>query len=240
METARKNVGLDWRTLTAEGLAKLFDHTLLRADARQADLERLCRESREYGFGMVAINSVQTACCKRLLAGSGVHVGAAVGFPLGQTTIETKVFETERAIADGADEIDYVLHIGKLRDGEYGYLEEEMSRIVALCRANGVISKVIFENCYLTPEEITAAAGIARRVLPDYIKTSTGFGTGGARAEDVRRMKEAVGDQVKVKAAGGIRSWQTCREMLEAGAERIGTSASIAILQQFRQAAGQP
>ena len=144
------------------------------------------------------------------------------------------MFETQQAIRDGADEIDYVINIGAAKDGNFALIRDEMHRIVDVCRQAGVLSKVIFENCYLTKDEIRTLAQIAREERPDFIKTSTGFGTGGATAQDVALMKSVVGDAVKVKAAGGIRSWQACREMLEAGAERIGTSSSIRILQEFQ------
>ena len=163
-------------TLTEKSLAKYFDHTFLKAYATRADFEKLCKEARELGTAMVAINSAQVRVCKELLKGCDVHV---------------------------------------------------------------VISKVIFENCYLEKEEIKKLAEIAKKVKPDYIKTSTGFGTGGATLEDVRLMKETVGDDVKVKAAGGVRDWETCKAMIEAGAERIGTSSSIAILEGFRNERGQ-
>ena len=220
--------------LTAASLANLFDHTQLHADARRADFEQLCAESRKYGFKMVAINPAPVALCKELLAGTPVHVGAAIGFPLGQNGVESKLFETQQAIRDGADEIDYVINIGAAKDGNFALIRDEMRRIVDVCRQAGVLSKVIFENCYLTKDEICTLARIAREERPDFIKTSTGFGTGGATAQDVALMKPVVGDAVKVKAAGGIRSWQACRAMLEAGAERIGTSSSIRILQEFQ------
>lgn len=191
--------------ISAKELAGMFDHTNLKAFATDKDFETLCAEAAENHFAMVAINSAPVALCKKLLAGSGVHVGAAISFPLGQTTIETKVFETENAMENGADEIDYVLNVGQLKQGNLAYIQDEMERMVAVCRKHGVLSKVIFENCYLTKEEIKAAALIAKEVEPDFIKTSTGFGTGGATVEDVRLMKETVGEKVKVKAAGGIR-----------------------------------
>ena len=211
----------------------MFDHTFLKAYATRADFEKLCSEAREYGFGMVAINSYPVKLCKQLLEGTDVHVGAAIGFPLGQTTIETKCLETELAIKDGADEIDYVLNIGKVKEHDYDYIKEEMIRMVEIARKHNKIVKVIFENCYLEKEEIREVAKIAREVKPDYIKTSTGFGTSGATIEDVKLMKEMVGDEVKVKAAGGIRDYATCKAMIEAGAERIGTSASVKILEEF-------
>lgn len=224
--------------ISAKELAAMFDHTNLKAFASEQDFELLCREAAENHFAMVAINSSPVALCKRLLEGSGVHVGAAISFPLGQTTVETKVFETENAIQSGADEIDYVLNVGELKQGNLDYIRREMESIVAICRKNRVICKVIFENCYLTQDEIRSAAQIAREVGPDFIKTSTGFGTGGATVEDVRLMKETVGDKVRVKAAGGIRDLDTCLAMIEAGAERIGTSSSLKILEEYNQRFG--
>lgn len=222
--------------LTREQLAGMMDHTFLKAYATDADFEKLCGEAKENGFAMVAINSVPVKLCKKLLAGTKVHVGAAISFPLGQTTIETKAFETEKAIEDGADEIDYVLNIGQLKMGNDEYIKKEMETIVGICRKHDVLCKVIFENCYLTKDEIKRAALIAKEVKPDFIKTSTGFGTSGATAEDVRLMKETVGADVKVKAAGGIRDWETCKAMIDAGAERIGTSNSIKICNEFEEA----
>lgn len=221
--------------MTKEQLAGMIDHTNLKAYAVEEDFKKLCKEAEENGFAMVEINSYPVRLCKKLLQGTKVHVGAAISFPLGQTSIEMKVAETENAIADGADEIDYVLNIGELKMGHDDYIQKEMEEIVAVCRKHQVISKVIFENCYLTKEEIRRAAEIAKRVKPDFIKTSTGFGTGGATAEDVRLMKETVGEDVKIKAAGGIRDWETCREMIEAGAERIGTSSGIKICMEFEK-----
>ena len=220
--------------MTKEELAQMIDHTNLHADVREKDLKKLCEEAARYHFKMVAINSGQTARCSAFLKGTDVHVGAAVGFPLGQQSIAVKVYETEDAIRNGADEIDYVLNITELKEGNDAYIEEEMRQIVTLCRKHSVISKVIFENCYLTKEEIVRAAEIACIVRPDFIKTSTGFGTGGAAAEDVALMKSVVKDQVKVKAAGGIRTLEQAMKMIEAGAERIGTSAGIAILSQWK------
>ena len=220
--------------ISAKELAGMFDHTNLKAFATDRDFEILCAEAAENHFAMVAINSAPVALCKKLLAGSGVHVGAAISFPLGQTTIETKLFETENAMENGADEIDYVLNVGQLKQGNLAYIQDEMERMVAVCRKHGVLSKVIFENCYLTKEEIKAAALIAKEVEPDFIKTSTGFGTGGATVEDVRLMKETVGEKVKVKAAGGIRDLDACLAMIEAGAQRIGPSSPLKILAEDR------
>ncbi len=218
---------------SARELAELFDHTQLRPYAQQKDLSALCEESLRYGFKMVAINSVQTAFCKQLLKGSPVHVGAAISFPLGQTSIAVKRFETEQAILEGADEIDYVVHIGKLKDKDYTYVQREMQEIVEACRNARVISKVIFENCFLTQEEKLALCSIANQVGPDFIKTSTGFGSGGATVEDVRLMRTSVDSKILVKAAGGIRTLADVTAMYQAGARRIGSTASVKIMEEY-------
>ncbi|MDT2670275.1 deoxyribose-phosphate aldolase [Enterococcus dongliensis] len=215
-------------------LANMIDHTLLKADATKVEFERLCKEADEYGFKMVAINSYPVAMCRKFLKESKVHVGAAIGFPLGQTTIKTKISEIEEVIQNGADEIDYVINIGKLKEGDIEYLREEMGAIVTLSRENDIISKVILENCYLTDEEKIAVCKIAKEVKPDFVKTSTGFGTGGATVEDVALMKKIVGDAVKVKAAGGIRDVETALQMIKAGAERLGTSSGIKIIEEYK------
>ena len=188
---------MDSRTITREQLAGMFDHTFLKAFATKADFEKLCKEAAEMHAAMVAINPAPVKLCKELLKGTKVHVGAAISFPLGQTTIEEKAKETRQAIADGADEIDYVINIGKLRDGDTDYIRREMETIVGICREADVISKVILETCYLTEEEIVTVSEIAKEVRPDFIKTSTGFGTAGATPEHVRLMKQTVGDAVK-------------------------------------------
>lgn len=220
--------------LSVTELANMVDHTLLKADAQKAGFEKLCQEADEYGFKMVAINSAPVALCSELLKESPVHVGAAIGFPLGQTTIAAKVFEVADAIKNGADEIDYVINIGELKEGNLAYIEQEMKKIVAACQVNNVLSKVILENCYLTDEEKIAVCEIAKRVKPDFVKTSTGFGTGGATIADVKLMKETVGAEVKIKAAGGIRDFATAKAMVEAGAERLGTSSGIKIINEYK------
>lgn len=220
-------------TYTKQTLAKTFDHTFLKAYATNADLERLCQQANEIGAAMVAINTEWTKFCKEQLKGSDVHVGAAISFPLGQSGLKSKLDECRNAIEDGADEIDYVIHIGKAKMHDWDYLKKEMEKMVSLCHASNKICKVIFENCYLEKEEIKALAEIAKEVKPDFIKTSTGFGTGGATVEDVKLMVETVQGEVKVKAAGGIRDWKTCKAMLDAGAQRIGTSSSLKILEEF-------
>ena len=219
--------------VTVEQLANMIDHTNLKAFADDAAFEKLCDEAKKYNFKMVAINPAQTVRCKKKLEGSQVHVGAAIGFPLGQTTLECKIFETKDAIEKGADEIDYVINVAELKNKNYDYIKKEMEEIVKICREAGKTSKVIFENCYLTDDEKRKVAEIAKEVKPDFIKTSTGFGTGGATVEDVKLMKSVVGDEVKVKAAGGIRDLKTALAMIEAGAERLGTSAGVAIVEEY-------
>ncbi|MFQ1013238.1 deoxyribose-phosphate aldolase [Gilliamella apicola] len=216
-------------------LSQLIDHTNLKPDATTAMMEKLCQEAKNYHFKMVAINQVQSHLCAQLLKGTGVDIGAAIAFPLGQTTIASKCFETQNAIENGATEIDYVINISELKAGNLQYIEDEMAQIVKICRQHNVVSKVIFENCYLTDEEKIALCKIAVKVKPDFIKTSTGFGTSGATVEDVKLMKNQVGDAVKVKAAGGIRSADTFKKMVAAGAQRIGTSSGIAIIDELKQ-----
>ena len=219
--------------VTVEQLANMIDHTNLKAFADDAAFEKLCDEAKKYNFKMVAINPAQTVRCKKKLEGSPGHVGAAIGFPLGQTTLECKIFETKDAIEKGADEIDYVINVAELKNKNYDYIKKEMEEIVKICREAGKTSKVIFENCYLTDDEKRKVAEIAKEVKPDFIKTSTGFGTGGATVEDVKLMKSVVGDEVKVKAAGGIRDLKTALAMIEAGAERLGTSAGVSIVEEY-------
>jgi deoxyribose-phosphate aldolase len=221
------------RTYSLDDLAQLVDHTNLRPDATRADMERLCDEARRHHFRMVAVNSVQSALCRELLAGTDVHVGAAISFPLGQTSIATKVFETRDALADGANEIDYVVNLTEVKAGDWGYVRNEMRAIVDVCNEADAPSKVIFENCLLTQDEKIRLCEIASEVLPTFVKTSTGFSTGGATVEDVRLMREHVDPRVKVKAAGGIRSADNFLDMVRAGAERIGCSASVAIIEEL-------
>lgn len=219
--------------VTVEQLANMIDHTNLKAFADDAAFEKLCDEAKKYNFKMVAINPAQTVRCKKKLEGSPVHVGAAIGFPLGQTTLECKIFETKDAIEKGADEIDYVINVAELKNKNYDYIKKEMEEIVKICREAGKTSKVIFENCYLTDDEKRKVAEIAKEVKPDFIKTSTGFGTGGATVEDVKLMKSVVGDEVKVKAAGGNQRFKTALAMIEAGQRGLGTSAGVAIVEEY-------
>ena len=225
--------------MTAKELARYFDHTLLKAYATEEDFRAFCADCAAYGFAMAAINPAPVAQCKQLLRDTPVHVGAAVGFPLGQNTIETKLFEARDAIANGADEIDYVINLTQLKAGNLDYVAREMDAIVSACRGQGVVSKVIFENCYLTQQEKLALCAVAREVKPDYVKTSTGFGTGGATLEDVRLMLDHVGPDVRVKAAGGVRDLDTALTLLDMGVGRIGSTASIKIVEAFQAKFGE-
>jgi deoxyribose-phosphate aldolase len=221
--------------LTAEELAAMIDQTLLKPNVNNKDLQKLCEESVKYGFKMVAVNGAAIKICKEYLKGSKVRVGAAIGFPLGQSTVETKVFETKDAIQNGADEIDYVINIAELKNRNLQYVEDEMRQIVEKCKRFNVTSKVIFETCFLTEEEKILMCGIALKVGPDFVKTSTGFGEWGARVEDVILMKEYTKSKIKVKASGGIRDLDAALKMIAAGAERIGTSAGVRIIEEYKE-----
>lgn len=220
-------------TYNVRQLANLIDHTNLKTDANKDDMKKLCNEAKEYHFKMVAINQVQTKLCAEYLAGTEVGIGAAIGFPLGQTTIAVKVFETKDAIENGATEIDYVINLSEVKNNNFPYIKDEMKQIVDICKENNVISKVIFENAYLTKEEIVKLAEIAKEIKPNFIKTSTGMAPSGATPEDVSLMKRTVGNDVKVKASGGIRDLETFIKMLENGAERIGSSSGIKIIKEL-------
>ena len=222
--------------LTVKEVANMVDHTNLKAYATTEDFQKLCDEAKQYGFKSVAINTYPVAMCRKMLEGSEVLTGAAVGFPLGQMTIASKVAEAENAVKDGCQEFDYLLNVGKVKEHDYAYIEDEMTQLVAVARKAGICCKVIYETCYLTEEEIIEVSKIASRVKPDFVKTSTGFGTAGATPEHVRIMKQYAGDGVQVKAAGGIRSWAEAKAVIEAGATRLGTSSGIKIVEEMKAA----
>lgn len=222
-------------TLTIREVAGMVDHTNLKAYATKEDFQKLCDEARKYGFKSVAINSYPVKMCREMLEGSEVLTGAAIGFPLGQTTIEAKVFEAEDAVKNGCQEFDYLLNVGKAKEHDYLYIENEMKALVEVARKSGICCKVIFETCYLTEEEIIEIAKIAGRVKPDFVKTSTGFGTAGADPEHVRLMKKYAGEGIAVKAAGGIRDYESAKRMIEAGATRLGTSSGIKIIEDMQK-----
>jgi deoxyribose-phosphate aldolase len=222
--------------LTPKTLAGMIDHTFLKPYGGPADIERLCEEARRYGFAMVAINPGEVERCVRLLAGCPVRVGAAIGFPLGQNTSAVKAYEIRDALGRGAGEIDMVINIRGLQSGETELVRAEIADMARACREAGAISKVILETCYLSDEQKAAVCRMAAGEGADFVKTSTGFGPSGATVEDVRLMRQTVGEHMGVKAAGGIRNLALVVQMIEAGATRIGTSAGVAIVEELRVA----
>ncbi len=211
-------------------LASFIDHTLLRPDASPADIDRLCDEAAEYDFAAVCINPTWVARAKRRLSGSGVMVASVVGFPLGANTPEIKAMEARRALRDGAREIDMVINIGALKGGEHDLVRRDIAGVSDACREVGALNKVIIEAAYLSDEEKVIACRLAVAGRADYVKTSTGFGPGGATVFDVALMREVVGEKMGVKAAGGIHTADEVREMITAGATRIGASAGVRIV----------
>ncbi|MDI9494167.1 MAG: deoxyribose-phosphate aldolase [Bacillota bacterium] len=210
-------------------LNRYIDHTLLKAEATEADIRKLCKEAIEYDFYAVCVNSCYVSLASKELADSGVKVASVVGFPLGAAHTAAKVCETEIAVSEGADEIDMVLNIGALKEGRYNFMEEDMRAVVQAAAKRSAIVKVILETCLLTDDEVIKACQLAQNAGAAFVKTSTGFSTGGATAHHVKLMKDTVGDALQVKASGGIRDKAKALEMIEAGADRIGASASVAI-----------
>ena len=206
---------------------KLFDHTILKADATREMVERVCREAREHHFMSVCVNSYYTGFVADELQGSDVRVCTVVGFPLGQMSTKAKAAETRIAVEDGADEIDMVINVGALKGGDDAVVFEDIRAVREACK--GKVLKVIIETYLLNEEEKVRACRLAMEAKADFVKTSTGFSTGGATKEDVALMRKTVGDTMGVKASGGIRDKEKAVEMLEAGADRLGTSATIAI-----------
>ncbi len=206
---------------------KLFDHTILKADATREAVAKICEEAKEYGFMSVCVNSYYTAFVAEKLKDSDVKVCTVVGFPLGQMSTKAKAAETELAVKDGADEIDMVINVGALKDKEYDVVCNDIKEVKKAC--GQALLKVIIETCLLTDEEKVKACELAKEAGADYVKTSTGFSTGGADAHDVELMRKTVGDSMGVKASGGIRDKETAEKMVKAGARRLGTSATVAI-----------
>jgi deoxyribose-phosphate aldolase len=213
---------------TSRDLAPYIDHTLLKPEATREDLVKLCEEARRYGFATVCVNSGNVALCARLLEGCSVRPIAVVGFPLGAGTTGAKAFEAREAIRAGAAEIDMVINIGQLKARNYGFVEADIREVVQAARPRPV--KVILETGALTRDEKVIGCALAKAAGAAFVKTSTGFGPGGATAEDVALMREIVGEDVGVKASGGVRTTADARRMVEAGANRLGASASVAIV----------
>jgi deoxyribose-phosphate aldolase len=240
-DLARSFIGLGAERITHRGggdavpkdIAKYIDHTLLRPDATFDQITRLCNEAREFGFASVCVNPYYVRHCAGLLRGSSVKVCTVIGFPLGANTTETKALEARRAIRDGATEIDMVINVGALKSGRDELVYRDIRAVVEAAMDGGAICKVILETALLTDEEKVRACAAARRARADFVKTSTGFGPGGATAEDVALMSRAVsGTKMGVKASGGIRNLQDAEQMIRAGATRIGASAGVRIVKE--------
>ena len=215
-------------------VAALIDHTLLKADATRQEIDKLCREAREFGFATVCVNPTWVSLCARLLRGSSAGVCTVVGFPLGATTPDVKQYETRRVIYDGATEVDMVINVGALKSGDLALVERDIAAVVSACRDCGVLSKVIIEAALLTDEEKVSACVLSKAAGADYVKTSTGFGPGGATVADVELMRRVVGPDIGVKAAGGVRDYEALKNLVSAGASRVGASAGVKIVQQSK------
>ena len=206
-----------------------FDHTILKAEATEAQVAKICEEALTHRFASVCVNQYYTAFVAKKLKGSGVKTCTVVGFPLGMSDTRVKAFETKAAIEDGAEEVDMVINVGALKDGKYDYVREDIRTLKEIC-GKDIVLKVIIETCLLTDEEKVKACELAKEAGADFVKTSTGFSTGGAKAEDVALMRRTVGEELGVKASGGIHTAGEAQAMIDAGANRLGTSATIAII----------
>lgn len=211
-----------------QNYASMIDHTLLKAETTKNQIEKLCEEAKKYEFASVCVNPTWVHYSAQLLSGTNVKVCTVIGFPLGATTSEVKAFETKNAIENGAQEIDMVINIGALKDGNYNLVRDDIKAVVEA--ANGTLVKVIIESCLLTDEEKVKACELSVEAGADFVKTSTGFSTGGATVEDVALMRKTVGPEIGVKASGGVRSLEDMQKMIEAGATRIGASSGVAIM----------
>ena len=214
-------------------LNKYIDHTLLKVDATQESIKELCRQAKEYDFMSVCINSSNIELAKEELKGTDVKICTVIGFPLGATTTESKVFETTDAIEKGADEVDMVLNIGALKSKNFDIVLRDISEVAKAAHNKGKILKVILETCLLEKDEIIKACQLSKEAGADFVKTSTGFSTGGAKEEDVALMRKTVGDLMGVKASGGIRTLEKARLMIENGATRLGVSAGVQIMEEL-------
>jgi len=234
IDAGASRLGLYAGERVPSGVASLIDHTLLKADASRQEIEKLCKEAREFGFATVCINPTWVSLASRLLHGSSTGVCTVVGFPLGATTTDVKQFETRRVIYDGATEVDMVINVGALKSGDVALVERDISAVVTACRDCGVLSKVIIEAALLTDEEKISACTLSKAAGADYVKTSTGFGPGGATVADVELMRRVVGPDIGVKAAGGVRDYQALKNLVSAGASRVGASAGVKIVQESK------
>ncbi len=226
----------DSKNVSGADVARMIDHTLLNPDATPAEIERVCREAAGYNFASVCINPGYVQLAAEKLRNSSVKVCTVIGFPLGATTTKSKVCEAEEAIANGALEVDMVINIGRLKGGDDKYVEHDIREVVGVAHAKGCIAKVIIETCLLTDEEKEKACRLAQNAGADFVKTSTGFSKGGATTADVALMRKAVGSGMGVKASGGVRSYADALEMIRSGANRIGTSSGVKIVDESRRA----
>lgn len=215
-------------------LNKYFDHTMLKAEATSRDIKRLCEEAKENEFYAVCVNGCYVTLAKEELEGTDVKIAAVIGFPLGMMSTDAKAFETNDCCSNGASEIDMVINIGALKEGRYEYVQDEIATVVACADEYDAIVKVILETCLLSDDEILRACEIAVSAGAEFVKTSTGFSTGGATEQQVTLMRRTVGNLAQVKASGGIRDYETCMKMIEAGADRIGASASVTIMRTIK------
>lgn len=239
LDAGATRLGLHASDGGASGVSGYIDHTLLRPDATAKDIEQLCREAAEWKFATVCVNPTWVALAARMLRGSAVGVCSVVGFPLGATTPDVKQFETRRAIFDGASEIDMVINVGALKSGDVRLVTDDIRGVVSACHAAGAGSKVIIETALLTDEEKITACTLAKAAGADFVKTSTGFGPGGATVGDIALMRRVVGEEMGVKASGGVRDLEQMKAMVAAGATRIGASAGVRIVKESRgEAAG--
>jgi deoxyribose-phosphate aldolase len=234
LDAGATRVGLHAAGGAPATIASMIDHTLLKPDATRQNIEELCREAAQFRFATVCVNPTWVALCSRLLAGTGVGVCSVVGFPLGATTADVKGYETQRAIFDGAREIDMVINVGALKSGDLRIVERDIEAVTTPCRNCGALSKVIIEAALLADDEKVTACTLAKAAGADYVKTSTGFGPGGATAADVALMRRVVGAEMGIKAAGGVRDLESLKAMVAAGATRVGASAGVKIVQQAR------
>ena len=218
-------------TTRERNLPALIDHTILRPDATKTDVLRLCQEAKRFGFGVIFVPPCYVDEAVAAAVGTAIHVGIPIGFPFGGHTTASKVAEAVEAVARGAQVLDMVINVSRLKSGNDDYVRQDIAEVVQATPT--VEHKVILETCYLTDEEKRAACQLVVEARADYVKTSTGFGSGGATVADVVLMKQAVAGRAKVKASGGIRDWKTTKAMLEAGADRIGTSASLKIIEEW-------
>lgn len=219
--------------MNKNSIVSMIDHTILKADARKSEIIKLCEEAKNYGFASVCVNTCHVPMVSNLLEGSPVKVCCVIGFPLGAMSTEAKVFETKQAVSDGAREIDMVINIGSLLDGDYDQVKKDIASVVEAAHPEAIV-KVIIEACLLNEEQKIKVCQLSVEAGADYVKTSTGFSTGGAVIEDISLMKAAVENKAKVKASGGIKTLQNALDMVEAGADRIGTSNGVMIAKELK------